>query len=218
MANQRPIRRRPWRRPPWRGTKRPKRWNASINYYIIDGDDSRARLGPIIIPEGILPALPVATLVSGQVDVEPWADEQEVTLDRLVGSIELRALQQWTASEVIEPPMPYVKMGILVNEEINETVDGTQIAIFEQERLEDYEWMWLWGGYMDHVLTRRIDEAEPEYASTFRSRIELDLHNRRKIGQGDELNLYAQVLSDTTLVIAPLAQLIVDVRTILMSK
>lgn len=194
---------------------RPKRWNAQINNY--DAEiPSTARIVPVLVPRGVEPAPPVVTFVSGQVDVEPWADEQEVTLDRLIGAFSIRATEIWDSSSIVDPPGIYVKLGILVNEEMTEDIAGQTIAIFEQERLEDYEWMWLWGGYLDIVQTRQTAQANM-YATTYMTRIELDIGNRRKIGQSDELNLYAQFLPDTAASL-PLVELISDVRTILMSK
>jgi len=212
MGN-RPINRRPWRKKPWAKKVRPTRWNAAINSFSTEFP----RIEPTLVPEGPNPQLPVLTLVSGQVDVEPWADDQEVTLDRTIGTLSLRGSCQWTSTTVVEPPGLYVKLGLLVNEEITADVSGQTLNIFEQETLEDYEWMWLWSGYLELVQTRRFLEDEADFVSTYFSRIDIDIRNRRKIGQSDELNLYCMFMKDTAAGSA-LVQIISDVRTILMSR
>lgn len=215
MANNRPINRRPWRKKPWARSKvRPKRWNAVINGF----DSEDPRIEPILIPMGPAPTLPIATLVSGQVDVEPWADDQEVTLDRIVGSISLRATSFWDSNVVIVPPNCFVQLGLLVNEEVTKDASGQTIDIFEQESLEDYEWMWLWGGYVEFDSTRFLSGTQ--YVTDANTRIEVDIRNRRKIGQSDELNLYAQYLMDTSSTGAgiPVLQATWSLRTVLMSR
>lgn len=212
MANQRPIRRAPF--PRWKkGKRRPTRWNASISNF--DAEDSR--IEPVLVPSGPGASLPIATLISGQIDVEPWADDQEVTIDRIIGSITLRSDTLWQTTSSATSPLMYVKMGLIVNEEVTQDSAGTTIALFEQESLEDYEWLWLWGGYISTDPTQRVFPNGVDVAYQATQRIELDIKNRRKVGQSDELNLYAQFLSDTADNIG-LVQCITDVRAILMSR
>lgn len=164
------------------------------------------------------PQQPIGTLVSGQVDVEPWADEQEVTLDRVIGSISLRSTAFWDPTVISVPPGVFVQLGLLVNEEVTSDIAGQTLAIFEQETLEDYEWMWLWGGYVEFDSTRELTATG--FVTDSNTRIEVDIRNRRKIGQSDELNLYATYLMDTpdTGAGIPVVQATWSLRTILMSK
>lgn len=220
MGN-RPINRRPWRRKPWRKS-RPTRWNASTNQ-ANDGVILNTSLF-ITTPDG---NAPIAALVDGQVDVEPWADDQEVTVDRIVGSIHLHGYFQSyfpSGTNTLANKVPLIKLGIVLVEEISK--DPASAAptrnLFDQEDLEDTEWMWLWSGFPEpwSVRTAAFTTSGAPTAnvfSTFAMSIPIDIRNRRKIGQSDVLALYGEyaapgpeydisVLSYT------------DVRTILMSR
>lgn len=217
MANQRPIRRGrvPFRRGRrWISARRPKRWNAALTPV----DSELARFTSVFLTPGVNAQAPLATLVSGQVDVEPWADEQEVTLDRTIGNISLKATTTWDSAVTIDPPDVYVKLGILVNEEITADPAGSTLNMFEQETLEDYEWMWLWGGFVgaDQFQTRALTGTQ--FVTSGWTNIYLDISNRRKIGQSDELNLFGQVVVNGETLGAPIVEAVYDLRTVLMSK
>lgn len=207
MANQRPINRRPWRKAPWsRSAARPKRWNAAFEGHSVGELTER-----ILADAGVVPNVgPIATLVSGQVDVEPWADAQEVLLDRTIGRIHLYSS---TASDG-HSYAPYVRLGLIVQEEVEAAgaggVDEVKLALAEQEVWEDYEWMWMWSGPLDFVWGT---STNLHWGKT----IEFDIGNRRKIGQSDELNLYGQSFRYPAMDAAAVG-LIMDVRTMLVSK
>lgn len=209
MANQRPINRRPWRKAPWsRAKKRPTRWNAVSPGYTPEAGQGLNLTQ--IFGVGAVPLVsPSFTLVSGQVDVEPWADEQEVTLDKIIGRFTF-----WSTYAVpagVHPP--YLKVGILLLEEITQDIDPVRLNLYEQETMEDYEWLWLWSGSMD---------VESYSDSTIYARKDLDVYskNRRKIGQSDELVVYAQTADNFTQGGPALANVlgVCDLRTILMSR
>lgn len=210
MANQRPINRRPWRRPPWRTKRRPTRWNA-----VLGGSDTGSLLNTAVFPAIAGGQPPTSILVDGQVDVEPWADEQEVTLDRIVGSFSFHG---WAAGDVLYSGVPYIKCGIVLLEELTDEVPApvTQLDLFDQESVEDTEWMWLWAGFpTTNSSTRRDPNAN--LRETFQHTIEVDIKNRRKIGQKDQLAFYAQfALPAAEIEVA--VQAYTDVRCILMSR
>lgn len=208
MANQRPINRRPWRKAPWsRAKKRPTRWNAVTPTYV---PEAGAGLQVVdVFNVGAVPLVePSFTLVSGQVDVEPWADEQEVTLDKIIGRMTFYSAYAIQAG--VHPA--YLKVGILLHEEVTQDVDLPRLNLFEQETWEDYEWLWLWSGSMD---------VESYTDSTFYSRKDVDVYtkNRRKIGQSDELVVYAQSADNQTHGPAlATVTAVCDLRTVLMSR
>lgn len=210
MGN-RPINRRPWRKKPW-GKKRPTRWNSSTN-----GATDGLALNTTVLPGGLTPGgePPLAIIADGQIDVEPWADEQEVTIDRIVGSVCFTGYSR-SASISFNPRNVLLKMGIVLNEELSG--DGSLVTrnLWDQEDLEDTEWMWL-----------KCFAVEPKaysgdyvngtgyfhYATT----VDIDLRNRRKIGQKDELALYASyVVTASDYEVQLLSY--TDLRCILMSR
>lgn len=207
MANNRPIKRRPWRRPPWRKNVRPKRWNASSTT-ILEGTIAASALNPLGAP---WPA--IFTIVDGQVDVEPWADDQEVTLDRVVGNISLFGS---TGEDGILAHPVYVRMGMLVHEEAEAQGGGPQLLeldLAEQETLEDFEWMWLHSVMLPGSHARSYTA---QGAQAFEYNIPVDIRNRRKIGQSDELLLFAQWATLPSFSIS--INCTVDLRSILMSR
>lgn len=206
MANQRPINRRPWRKKPW-GKKRPTRWNAAFTGYT--PEVGAGIEGVNVLNVGASPLVPpIFTLVSGQVDVEPWADEQEVTLDRLVGTLSFKA--QWDVGAGAAGP--YLRVGILLHEEVSQGVDLPELNLFEQETWEDYEWLWLWSGTMPIIVTSNNGDTLVALKE-----FELDIKNRRKIGQSDELVVYAQSADGDGWALSTVIA-VQAIRTILMSR
>lgn len=206
MGN-RPINRRPWRRKPW-GKKRPTRWNASTNG---TNEDSVA-LNTVVYPASTT-AGPIAVLCDGQIDVEPWADEQEVTIDRIVGSLHFYG---YSLADTLESARDVIlKVGIVLNEELTDDSPAPVVTklMFDQESNEDTEWIWLHS---------KVLEATPVLTGTtwvknFQYTIPIDIRNRRKIGQKDELAVYAQWATSGSGYLVQL-QSYCDVRCILMSR
>lgn len=208
MANQRLIR--AWK-PRWkRGKRRPTRWNASFN------SNAAGVLNTYqVLPAGFGALAPCATLVSGQVDVEPWADDQEVTLDRVVGKFTMASVYDRAAGGAVPP---YVRMGLLVHEEAEIAgpggLDELELALNEQEVWEDFEWMWMWSG----LLVVGVTSLDGETLQASRE-VDIDCRVRRKIGQSDELLLFAQYLNfPAGGSVGSNIELVADVRCILMSR
>lgn len=216
MANNKPINRRPWRKKPW-AKRRPTRWNAVTNE-VNDGILLNTTVFPSPTSGG---TAPIAVLVDGQIDVEPWADEQEVTLDRIVGAIHLYgyAIEPSSGANTLGPKLPLIKMGIVLNEEISADAAVPTRDLWNQEDLEDVEWLWLWSGFPDTYLSQT--PLNPPTASNgiakFAHSVYVDIKNRRKIGQMDQLALYASwavPTADYTVEVLSYT----DVRCILMSR
>lgn len=208
MANQRPIRRP--RVPAWkRGKRRPIRWNAASTGYTPEVGSGLNIVD--VYGVGAVPLVsPSFILVDGQVDVEPWADEQEVTLDKTIGRLTFWATYS-SIGATIHPP--YLKVGIILLEEITQGVDLPEYNLFEQETWEDYEWMWMWAGSME--LVGHDAGAETGYA-----RKDLDVYtkNRRKIGQSDQLVVFAQQADGPGVAALATVKAACDIRTVLMSR
>lgn len=139
---------------------------------------------------------PIFTLIGGQADVEPWADEQEITVDRIVGQLHVVVEHAYDSLLNVFGNDIYVKAGLIVNEEITQDVDEVKLDLFEQETMEDYEWMWL-GNCVP--LVQNGSRQQDSYIYT-RSHFvwNWDIRNRRKVGQSDELNLFMQYLPFNT--------------------
>lgn len=215
MANRRRIR---TRVPSWkRGKRRPTRWNATASSGAAEGG---AGVDFIQLPYGVGPQLPVLTLVSGQIDVEPWADDQEVTLDRVVGDITVRAWGTQDTADRLLSPVPMFKLALLVNEEVTQDVSGQTLDLWDQEQMEDYEWMWMHHEIPTYQVGRALTSPAGQIAHEWHAQVHLDLKNRRKIGQSDELNLYGSYRTWDGNGGANISyvEIAVDVREILMSR
>lgn len=219
MANSRPIRRGrvPFRRGRrWTSKARPKRWNA-VATGLSTTTFSLYTVPPILGSALTAPA--PAILVSGQVDVEPWADDQEVTVDRIIGNIGLRTEWTYSSDDALWGVDYMVKLGILVHEEVTQDVSQMELNMFDQETMEDYEWMWLWTGLVTEFTNNGTRIADVNVFSSATVNIPVDIKNRRKVGQSDELLLFAQYarLYDFASMTESV-QMSVDLRTILMSR
>jgi len=141
-------------------------------------------------------SFPAVTLASGQTDVEPWADNQEVVIDRIVGNIGVSGVsygQFTTLPSVLYAPAVVCRLGILVQEEADAT-SAPAIDLFNDEQCEDYEWMWLrhfMPGSWNYIPNTNPSEV-PTAAVGFYETLDLDLRVKRKLGQTDQLLLYAQ--------------------------
>lgn len=213
MGN-RPINRRPFRRRPWaKGKKRPTRWNASTNSI----NEDFATLNTQVPLETASGVPPLAIIADGQLDVEPWADDQEVTVDRIVGSLLFWGWSEAALAGHQAPIDVILKLGIVLNEELT-AEDPAPIVnrrLFDQEDLEDTEWMWLHAVHLTPAVT--IVNAEGLVAYRYSYTLPIDLRNRRKIGQRDELALYAAA-NPTASGFDFSIQSYTDVRCILMSR
>lgn len=219
MANQRPIRRGrvPFRRGRrWTSKARPKRWNAVATG--LSTTTFPLYTVPPILGSALTAPAP-AILVSGQVDVEPWADDQEVTVDRIIGNIGLRTEWTYSSDDALWGVDYMVKLGILVHEEVTQDVSQMELNMFDQETMEDYEWMWLWTGLVTEFTNNGTRIADVNVFSSATVNIPVDIKNRRKVGQSDELLLFAQYarLYDFASMTESV-QMSVDLRTILMSR
>lgn len=192
MANRRPIRRFK-KRFYGLNNKRPFRWAANtpaVEYEVGGPPGLLAGVIPneIVAGQGGVP--PEATLLSGEFDVSPWADAQEVTIDRVVGSIGLVGSIVASTNPIF--PSPVVRLGIIVSEdESNDPLaDPPTRSLFDLTDLQEAEWMWL------HQVTIPWDNVfftEPSLDWTQKVAIDIpiDLRVRRKLGQKDNLYLYA---------------------------
>lgn len=216
MGN-RPINRRPWRKKPW-AKKRPTRWNATTTPL----DGFTAEVNSLVVPIGTPSTTftpPLLSLIAGQADVEPWADDQEITVDRIVGTIHI--ITEYSYDPTINDFGNdfHLKAGILVNEEVSQDIDPPGLKLWEQETMEDYEWMWLWSGITEWQNGTRYVTNSNVWARAY-NRIDLDIRNRRKVGQSDELNLYMAYapfnFQDEGA--AVLVSAIVDLREIMLSR
>lgn len=215
MANQRPINRRPWRKKPW-AKRRPTRWNAVTNGANEDAIVLNTVMLPSLLADG---NAPLSILVDGQVDVEPWADDQEVTIDRIVGAIHVYGRWVYPLPNSTIPPMPLVKLGIVLNEELSkDTLTAVPTRnLFDQEDLEDTEWMWLYSSLPPASLAWPPIQVSDNGVATCHWSVPVDIRNRRKIGQSDQLALYGSWCATTTDYQISL-QTYTDVRVILMSR
>lgn len=181
MANNRPIRRGriPFRRGGrWMGkSKLSTRW--------IDGNSSRAVTGQCPMDGKDLfcdPDESPTQLLYGDADWD-WADNNEVRIDRILGTISWDYVNQHTGTEAVCPIPVAVRLGILAVEET--AGSAPTIDLFDPENLEEYEWMWLY--HSSGVLTcggsthlRQNDN------------ISVDTRTRRKLGKQDSVWLYGQ--------------------------
>jgi len=188
MANQRPIRRGKipfFRR---RTKKRPSRWSAYTQ--------ESAALGAVaslLLPYAGDVEDPLVVLVDGDQDVAPWADEQEVTLDRVVGSISTQFLRGFDVPPtVLEANHNLIaRYGLLVVENF-ETTAPPQINLWDQDAFEQYEWMWLQDVVPEESATS-ITQNDESIVSGNLTATRLDVRVRRKIGPKDQLLLYGSV-------------------------
>lgn len=197
MGKGRPINRNPFRRRPWRTKKRPTRWNGSLTLNNTEGNGEA-------LPLTVLPTVgslgPLAVLIDGSVDVEPWSDEQEVTLDRLVGSFNFTGQSVIpTNSGTLVNNLPYVKCGLLVVDDLEEepVTVYPNISLWNQEDYEDHEWMWRKAFFPENVYYNTLKVGTPTGGSTingltvWNTNIDIDIGVRRKIGPKAALCLYA---------------------------
>jgi len=202
MANRRNIGRGriPFRKGKrWISNARPKRWGAVTDVVVdepIGSEGAILTVIPSALTEFTEGSLPVETLLDGEFDVATWADEQEVLIDRVVGTISLVGDVSRSETVFIFPPPAIVRLGIVVHEDktADLTADDPRRKLFDQNDLQETEWMWLKQVTLcssEDSLSQGESLTQP-YAYQVAMDIDIDLRNRRKLGQRDQLFLYAQ--------------------------
>lgn len=195
MANTRPIRR---GRVPFR---RGRRWTSSapkLSRRWLDANSSRDQAIPCTLggkdlqcdePDGA----PVQ-LLYGDTDWD-WADNSEVRIDRILGTI---SWDSWLGSSSLtagDPPPVVVRLGIIATEE-----DGAvppTLDLFDPEYLEEYQWMWLYSSQGHHSATADGGLVRIQYDN-----IDLDVRTRRTLGKKDSVWLYGQFKYNTSVSLA----------------
>jgi len=188
MANQRPIRR--GKIPFFRRSrkKRPTRWLGYTQEANGDGN-----IAALTLPYAGDVEAPILVVVDGDQDVVPWADEQEITIDRVVGSLTTLFHNQLTDPPVsialLNPPM--ARYGLLVVENFD-TADPPLINLWDLDAYEQYEWMWLRDVIREESTTSVLQDGGDtvQYNMT---QTQIDLRVRRKLGPKDQLLLYGSV-------------------------
>lgn len=213
MGN-RPIQRRPWRKKPWAKGANVTRWNASTggcNLGLVDW----TTVYPCTLDE-TAEKQPIAVIANGQVDVEPWADDQQVVIDRIVGDIHLAGYATYGLNAG-PLQLPLIKLGILMDKDLSSNAATEEVpthSLWEQEDLEDLSWMWLHSCFPGNLTERAVDAG---YVVNFAHSIHVDIGVRRKMGQRDELNLYASWAASTSGFFIQVLSY-TDLRCIMMSK
>jgi hypothetical protein len=120
-------------------------------------------------------------LLYGDTDWD-WADDSEVLIERIVGTLSLFASIGTPAIEGGHPKPLVFRLGFLACEELE---DGTQPALdlWDPEALEEYQWMWLKQLTVGDVSGGNFRGAKD---------VDIDLRNRRKLGKRDGIYLYIQ--------------------------
>jgi len=223
MANQRPIRRGkiPFRKGrKWISSKRPKRWAAFTNEVLSEPIGSEG-LNVSLLPNATLATtngnLPVSTMLDGEFDVAPWADEQEVTIDRIVGTLSVSASVQYAQNLFVGTP-GVVRLGIIVHEDKTSSLvaEDPRRKLFEFTDLQEAEWMWLKQLSIPCDFSS-FDPTSESFVSEGYSDIDIDIRVRRKLGQKDQLFLYGaysffngvtELLQSWSIKIAPMTRII----------
>jgi len=188
MANQRPIRR--GKIPFFRRKKRPTRWLGYSQAAVGNDGEVDSLLVPLASTSTLNP--PILVVIDGGADVAPWADETEVTLDRVVGSILtqfVRVLDPGTPNLVEEMHQAFCRYGLLVAEETEEGAPPPAVNLFDSDVVEAYEWMWIQDVVPEESSTS-IVMGDDSVVTTNLTRTPLDVRVRRKIGPKDQLLLY----------------------------
>jgi len=177
MANRRGIKR---GRIPFRGPKRPVRWAGTSVEPLGDGSVGAFPIGLAGTQEP-----PICDLIDGPNDVEPWSDANEITVDRVVGSISSFVNLAFTAEPANSFMLanPVIRYGIL-------KTDGTtpDVDLFDQAQIEELQWLWL---HQHTTDTARTGDVTAGAGSSGWSTFQVDTRCRRKIGRTDTLSLYA---------------------------
>lgn len=127
-----------------------------------------------------------AELLVGEIDLD-WVDRQEVRIDRLVGTI---SFSEQAAANGQEPAPTIVRFGILETEDTDRLYQT--IDLFDNESLEQFEWMWLHQFSFNHNSYLFNATNPGTYIRSSSADIPLDVRTRRKLGHKDSIVLYTQ--------------------------
>lgn len=188
MANNRPINRRPWRKKPWsRGNRRPVRWVELNNTETVDDCQVSAHNAVCAFDDPVLRKPGTLELWSGDFDAE-YADDASVVCERIVGDISLGGISLASDGQFV---VPYVRLGLLAVEEVENIGDYEPPNLFLREDLEEFEWMWLYGSDFKGNWQPTLDwEAVP--GMRYGDQLHIDLRVKRKLGKKDHIVLLAQ--------------------------
>jgi len=187
-----PFRRRV-RRPFGKASRRPVRW--------IDAASKNADECQFTNIDVLCTPTTGRELISGDLDIE-WVDKNEVVLERLVGSLSYWAStsleQSFPAADGRDTPnlRMLVRTGILVREELGSAAAADAIDLFDNESIEEYEWMYLhqhapiWMGDNFSILGPTTGFPLVSLYSQWTE--DLDLRVKRKLGKKDHLMLFQQ--------------------------
>lgn len=195
MGN-RPINRRPWRRRP--RIKRAVQWFDGLSAGSFDRESGDE---PFTLP-CIIPQLPiicdsfadegdarshVRTVWAGPTDAA-HLDSSNALIERIVGSIEVRAFVDTNPAPFI---LPLVRFGLLAVEEVppGDAAELQQISLFQNEHIQRYEWMWL---HQCALVSQNTTVTDAVYGL---ANVELDVRVRRSLGKQDAVFLYASFVT-----------------------
>ena len=152
---------------------------------------------------GTVPCTPNAgrDLVFGDLDMD-WSDKSEVVLGRIVGDVSLFAT---SSSNKPNPAVPFdvipnhrllVRLGVLVREEVDSFAGIEFIDLFDNEAIEEYEWMYLQQTQMEPRWGRTFVVSDgmtgENWVNVLQKDIHLDIRVKRKLGKKDHLVLCHQ--------------------------
>jgi len=163
------------------------RWTATSNE-IDSGAGLVCSLESILLGCCSDPQAPLQEIVVGEVDVEPWSDDQEIRIDRIVGNITTEVMLVWAEDPAlaVQTLQPLIRYGLTVVEE----GDAPALNLWSEDDLAQIEWMWLWQGTTDTGRTASTGGGDTVSAQWVTQSV--DIRNKRKLGFRDKLYLYGQ--------------------------
>lgn len=195
MANQRPIRKR--RRRFYGLKKRPTRWIAEGGQVSDEPVGGQGFVASTLANEALLinqGVPPYATIVQGEFDVEPWSDDEEVTIDRIVGDLSWVGNVQYSGVA----PKLVIRAGIIVAEDVSDdpgAPDPTR-SLFDFSDLQEAEWLWLHQFTPDADGRLESSGTQPDVDWLVSHNVHVDIRCRRKLGQKDILYLYTSYVPE----------------------
>lgn len=131
-------------------------------------------------------------LLYGDTDWD-WADNSEVRIDRILGSI---SWDSWLSVGDLTAgcPIPVVvRLGILATE--GDASNAPVVNLFDPEDLEEQQWMWLYSSQGDHSVAM----YDTIIHRTQWDNIDVDIRTRRTLGKKDSVWLYGQFKYNTSI-------------------
>lgn len=174
-----------------RGPKLPVRWlEANVNTYATT--DQGVPLPGLTVIENVVPTGNPASprvLIWGDDDLE-YMDANESILERTVGQISLECSTREDLGGALYMPLPVVRMGLLVSDDVEDQTLVPNIDLWERESIEEHRWLWLHQvGQWERVATNAVGT---DFYHQFRADLAIDSSVHRKLGKKDALLLYAQ--------------------------